>query len=551
MNLIKNTKLVLILILLLAAFLRLTSLGSLPVGITIDEAGQGYSAYSVLNTGKDEWGDFLPLNPRGFGDYKPPVMMYLLVPSIAIFGLNEFAVRFPSAIAGILTVWLTFLLVRDLFKNPGLGLLASLLMAISPWHIYYSRLGWESNIGLMFFILGIWLFIKSLEKTRTLFLSMLSFGLAGLSYHSFKLLVPLIVISLIAIFWKQLRTLKKSTLITPIAVVLVFILILGYGFIFSGASRRAADQSIMKEENLSDLRKNQYDDGLPNPLNRLVFNKYQFVASKITDNYLGYYSFPFLFGPHRSDGSILNFPSMGLLYIWQLPLILLGIWYLIKFKSGNSAVLFSWLLLAPIPAALTQDYMHAGRAQAILPAFTIISAVGLYQLTVLLKTKQSKKALLIFSAIIITLSVFWRIDNYLFHTFNKPLGGLKQGYKEVIDYTQKNYDKYNKIIFTKSESEPHAFIGFYAKINPYQIQTASNEWKKFETNGLRFLDMTDYQMDKYEFKDIDFSRDRNEPNSLIIGTEKEIPELVTPLFKVKDIAGKTIFVVVDTNEIPR
>ncbi len=545
----KKVSLKLILIIILASLLRIPFLDQFPTGITIDEAGQGYSAYSILKTGKDEWGDFLPINPRGFGDYKPPVYMYLLVPSIALFGLTEFAVRLPSAIAGILTVIMTYLLVRDLFKNRKLALLASFFIAISPWHIYYSRLGWESNVGLMFFILGIWLFIKGLEKSSLMSLSVISLGLAGMSYHSFKLLVPLIVVCLIIIFRNELKAVKKSSLIAASVFIMIFVLILGYGFIFSGASRRAADQSISKEENLSDLRKNQYNDGLPNLFNRVVHNKFQFVTSKITDNYLGYFSIPFLFGPHRSDGSILNFPSMGLLYIWQLPLVLLGLWYLLRNKSKAGAVIFSWVLIAPIPAALTQDYMHAGRAQAILPAFTVISSVGLYYIYELLKNSKSRRIMLMLVTLIISISILWRIDNYLFHTFNKQLGGLKQGYKEVVDITTKGYDNYDKIIFTKGESEPHAFVAFYAKIDPEIVQSASQDWKKFETDGLRFLDMTDYNLGKYEFKNVDFSRDRNEKNSLIIGVEKEIPELVSPKLKINNSAGKTIFVAVDTNEI--
>lgn len=550
MSILKNYSLILLLIIVLASLLRLPALGQLPVGITIDEAGQGLSAYSILKTGKDEWGDFLPLNPRGFGDYKPPVFMYLLVPSIWIFGLTEFAVRFPSAIAGILTVGIIYLLISDLFKNRTLGLLSALLMAISPWHVYYSRLGWESNIGLMFFILGIWLFIKGVEKAKYLSFSVLSFGLAALSYHSFKLLVPLMVISLVIIFWNQIKTIKKQSFIPAFSIVLVLAIIVGYGFLFSGASRRAADQSILKEENLSGLRQNQVEDGLPTPLNKVLYNRYQFLVTKVTDNYLGYYSFSFLFGPHRSDGSILNFPSMGLLYIWQLPLLLLGIWYLIKNKSKASAVIFSWLLIAPIPAAITQDYMHAGRAQAILPAFTIISTVGLYYLSELIKSRNNKKILLVSATVIIGLSVLWRIDNYLFHTFNRQLGGLTQGHKEIVEYTKANYDKYDKIIFTKGQSEPHGFVGFYGGATPEEIQEASGAWKKFETDGLRFLDMTDYNLGKYEFKNVDYSRDRNEKNALIIAVPKEIPELVIPKFKINDISGKTVFVVIDTNEIP-
>lgn len=550
MKFIRTTGFVMFLILVLAGILRLPLLGSFPAGITIDEAGQGYSAYSILKTGKDEWGDFLPINPRAFGDYKPPLFMYLLVPSVAVFGLTETALRIPSAIAGILTVWIIFLLVRDLFRNDKPGLVAGFFMAISPWHVYYSRLGWESNVGLMFFALGIWLFIKGVEKGKWLSVCALSFGLAGLSYHSFKLLVPLMVISLIIIFRKQLKSVRRVSIISALGVVLVFVLILGYGFIFSGASRRAADQSILKEENLSVLRDNQVEDQLPQPLNRIVYNKYQFLISKVADNYLGYYSLDFLFGPHRSDGSVLNFPSMGLLYIWQLPLILLGIVYLLNNKSKGSALLFSWAILAPIPASLTQDYMHAGRAQALFPALTIISAAGFYFAFSVLKTQKNRTALTLLTILVITFSVFWRIDNYLFHTFHKPLGGLVQGYKEVVDFVESNKNHYDKIIFTKGNSEPQAFVGFFARTDPEDFQRSANDWKHFETEGFKFLDMTDYDLGKYEFRNIDFSRDRHQKNSLIITTEKEMPNLIIPKYEIKDLSGKIIFALYDTNEIP-
>lgn len=550
MKFFSNTKLVLVLIVIIAALLRLPLLNVYPSGVTVDEAGQANSAYSILKTGKDEWGDFLPLNPRSFGDYKPPVLMYLLVPTIAVFGLNEFAIRFPSAIAGIITVLLVFFLVKDLFKNRSLGLLASFLLAISPWHIYYSRLGWESNIGLMFFILGIWLFVKEIDKGKYLWLSALGFGLAGLSYPTFKLLVPITVASLLFIYWKQIKTINKQSFIRSLLVVLVFASIIGYGLVFSGSSRRVADQTILKEENLGVLRQNQIEDDLPQPFNRVVYNKYQFLVSKVTDNYLGYFSIPFMFGPHRSDGSILNFPSLGLLYIWQLPLLLVGIFYLLKNKSKASVVIFTWLLIAPIPASLTQDYMHAGRAQAFFPALTIISAIGLYAIFEFIKSPKQKNIFIYTSSIIILLSLFWRTDNYLFHTFNKPLGGLGQGYKEVVAFTEQNKDKYDKIIFTKENSEPHAFVSFYAAIDPSQVQSESQDWKKFETDGLRFLDMTDYKLGKYEFRNIDFSKERSHKNALIVGLPKNIPETITPKFTAYDQSGKAVFVVIDTNDIP-
>src|SRR3989344_4753279 len=115
-----------ILILLLAAALRFIQLGKNPPGLYWDEVSLGYNAYSILKTGKDEHGEFLPLARfKAFGDYKPPGYIYATVPSIALFGLNEFAVRFPSALAGVFMVWLTYLLIKELFSNHKLAALSA------------------------------------------------------------------------------------------------------------------------------------------------------------------------------------------------------------------------------------------------------------------------------------------------------------------------------------------------------------------------------------------------------------------------------------------
>ncbi|MBI3282756.1 hypothetical protein HYZ70_01635, partial [Candidatus Curtissbacteria bacterium] len=99
-----KSKLTLAVILILAAFLRFYQLGQNPPSLDWDETAHGYNAYSILKTGRDEYGYKLPLSFRSFDDYKPPIYTYLVVPSVAIFGLSDFAVRFPSAVLGVLAV---------------------------------------------------------------------------------------------------------------------------------------------------------------------------------------------------------------------------------------------------------------------------------------------------------------------------------------------------------------------------------------------------------------------------------------------------------------
>jgi len=127
-----KNKIILIVIIILGAFLRLINLGNLPNAFSPDELAQGYTAFSIIQTGKDEWGNTNLFNLQSFGDYKPPIQTLLIIPSIKLFGLTPFAVRLPNAIFAIFTILLTYLIAENLFKNPKISLLSALFISLSP-----------------------------------------------------------------------------------------------------------------------------------------------------------------------------------------------------------------------------------------------------------------------------------------------------------------------------------------------------------------------------------------------------------------------------------
>ena len=99
----------LIVIVFIAVFLRFYQLGENPPALTWDEVAFGYNAYALGIDARDEFGRFLPLDYlESFGDFKPPMYAYLDILPIKLFGMTAFAVRFPSAILGVLTVIATF-----------------------------------------------------------------------------------------------------------------------------------------------------------------------------------------------------------------------------------------------------------------------------------------------------------------------------------------------------------------------------------------------------------------------------------------------------------
>src|SRR3989338_2494683 len=137
----------------------------MPPHLTYDEAALGYSAYSILKTGRDEYGQLLPVIFKSFGDFKPGLYVYLTAQSVAIFGLTEFAVRFPSALAGIFSVWLIYLIVKKIFDEK-LALISAFIASVTPWLIYFSRGAWEVNVSLTLTLAGIYFFLKSLQSTK-------------------------------------------------------------------------------------------------------------------------------------------------------------------------------------------------------------------------------------------------------------------------------------------------------------------------------------------------------------------------------------------------
>ena len=151
-------KFILIFIIVLGAFLRLINLGSLPNAYSPDELAQGYTAYSIIQTGKDEWGSKNLFNLQSFGDYKPPIQTLLMIPSIKLFGLTPFAVRLPNAIFSIATILLTYLIAKLLFNNSQIGLLSSLFVCLSPWSLPMSRIALEANLVVFIISLATYLF---------------------------------------------------------------------------------------------------------------------------------------------------------------------------------------------------------------------------------------------------------------------------------------------------------------------------------------------------------------------------------------------------------
>lgn len=293
----KKTIYLLILGIIVAAafFLRFVKVTEVPPSLNWDETSIAYNAYSILKTGKDEWGVSFPLNFKSYGEYKLPVQIYASIPGIAIFGLNELGVRITPVIYGTLTVLALYFLASKISKNKNIGLLSAFLLAISPWHIQLTRASFESSFSVFWVLLGALFFIKGFENKKYWIVSVITFVISIYTYNAARVFVPLFILTLVAIYRKNLFEDKKVFIIS-LVIFVASILPIAFSFFNGEASARLKLVSILDDPGfVQRVNKARGGSLLPPPFPRLIHNKVTHFAYVYAGNYLAHFSPDFLF----------------------------------------------------------------------------------------------------------------------------------------------------------------------------------------------------------------------------------------------------------------
>lgn len=482
----KNT-FFLVLILLLAAVLRFYRLTETPLSLFGDEVDVGYHAYSILRTGKDYLGQPWPISFHSLAEWRTPLFLYGTVPFIGLFGLTPLGVRFQPAFFGVLTIPLFYLLVRRLFKSQTLGLLAAFFLAISPWHLQYSRAAFEVTQMLFFLLLGLYLFLLGLEKPRVLSLAFFSLALTPYSYNTAKFFTPLFILMLVIIFFRELKKLPPRWLLLAVLTLILTSAPMAYDIFFGQAGARFGYLSIFKNpttipeigfKRLEDLKVGLGEVPVgtaPTLSSRIFHNKFLSWAVAFLTNYLRAFSteFLFTFGDINYRHSIQG--GFGQLFWPDSLFLLLGLFYLVtKVKDKKLPILLvSWLLLAPIASALTQDGgNHATRLILMLPVLMIIISLGIFQFIGQFKKRRRQNVVLLalFSAYILVFSLY--LHRYYVHW---PLDSERwwhPGFAEAADYVKKHEAEYEQIIWSTRNEPPLIFFLFWTGFSPEKFQEA-------------------------------------------------------------------------------
>lgn len=541
---------VLTLIAILAFFLRFYKVTEDPPALNWDEVSIGYNAFSILKTGKDEWNQFLPVHFKAYGEYKLPLQIYAGIPGIYLFGLNELGVRITPVIYGTLTVLVIFFLGRALFESELAGLVSAFLLGISPWHIHLTRASFESSFATFFVTVGVWFLVKGFKREQWLIFSMVPFALSVFTYNSARIFTPLFLLAILIIYRKKLIKFKKIILISLTVFIVLLIPLLP--FLFSGErSARYKLVSITDDPGLIPrINENRGHSNLPQPLPRFVHNKVTYVAFYFTRNYLAHFTPQFLFisgAPHRQH----HVQNMGELYLFQAPFLFLGLYAL--FYTGNKFknILFSWVLLAFVPVAITNDSIpHALRTLIAVPFYQLVSAYG-FSFSLRWLNKFSKGWKIISISVLITIIII-SLGYYLYQYY-KVYPDLysrdwQYGYKQAVDYISKHKNEYDKVVFTRHFGEPHMFTLFYLNYDPSKYQNNPN-LERQETNNWVWV----LGFDKFYFPDLgdegtkygDIVAQNKDKKILFIGKSGDFPPSANLLEEINFLDGQKAFEIVE------
>jgi 4-amino-4-deoxy-L-arabinose transferase-like glycosyltransferase len=421
-------------------------------------------------------------------------------------------------------------------RSDLLGLAAAFLFAISPWSIYSSHISDEINMSLSFFVFGLTFSMYSMQvrakrllsrpsdsawrdlshkssslvrdsstslgmtKLRifTFCVSIIFFVLAFYAYHGIKLFLPFFAAGVAILFFKEFLARKKLAILGMVLGVLLLIP-LALAFRAPGTVDRLGGVSNQHPE-LTALSSNRilYDITQKNKLGEIFDNRRLLLLLEFTNDYLRNFDPTWLFLPQNNKTYLV--PNVGPMYLFELPLLLFGIFYLVKEKtiSGKSKiVLLLWIVFSQIPAAISSESPHLNRGNTLLPAFTIIEAAGLVFLcSLFLKMKWHvvRVGSLVLVGAVTLFSFLWFWQSYFVEFPREQSKVYQYGAVQAFTYAQEHEQQYAKIIVSNSDTllDSYMYYLFTTKYDPATYQ------KNGGTHSAFFTDT--HVIGKYDFR---------------------------------------------------
>ncbi len=435
----------LFIILIVGIAIRIINIKNFPNALNVDEASAGYEAYSIFKTGFDRNGNFLPVYLVAWGSGQNVLLTYLIIPFISIIGLNTLSVRLPMAIAGCISLFIFYLLLKQI-GNKKLAIIGLAFFAICPWHILKSRWGLESNLFPDFILFFIYFLIKGLTTKKNIYyyISFIIAGISAYSYGTSFFFLPIFIIPiLIILIIKKEITIKKAIVSLLIVTFITLPLIL---FVL-------INTFDLPQINLPFMT-----------IPRLTTNRYEELSSIFSASFL--------------QASILNFmqslkilllqydnlpwnaiKGIGTTYIFSIFFFIIGLF--VSFKKNilkkfeiKYQYIFKLFFIVSILLMIVCE-PNINRLNIVFIPIIYFTVLGIYFII-----NNNKIILTYLIGFIYILSFLIFIPNYFKQDYNNYYT-FENDLEEVIQYVSTIKDK--EIYITNKIKEPYIYVLFYSK----------------------------------------------------------------------------------------
>lgn len=486
-------KLLLLLVIGFGAFLRFFHLSISPPSLNWDEAALGYNAYSLMQTGKDEYGKYFPVFTRSFDEYKAAIPAYMMIPAIKIFGLNEVGVRFTTALLGTILILVIYSLTQIAFKREWASLAAAWVYAIEPWAVHFSRTNHEAMAALFFLLLGLALFLRFRQTKRFLSMSLILFLLSMYTYNSNKIIVPVFLALLYVINRKFIQS--KHLLLAILAIFLIPFSILTLKgeafarsqstniFILWGSGHKSVPESVF------------------------------YFGWDVIARYFSYAS-PYNLFVREPYEPVLVIPYNSMFHPFEFVFWCIGLIYLVKnYRKNKELALLA--VITPIPAMLTWSWFQPGRGITLFAIYSICIGWGIY----VVSSKLPKIGKLLFGLFIVLFgisSAVYLLDSILVQLPYRDAGNWQPGFRETVPAVYELSKDYDQVIVDTPQAEPYIFYLFYSQYLPDKYLRELDFGKIGKPR--KYMDFG-----KFHFREIYWPKDRSLPRTLFVGTDYDLP----------------------------
>jgi 4-amino-4-deoxy-L-arabinose transferase-like glycosyltransferase len=431
------------LILLVGASLRLVLLNQLPSGLNRDEAALAYNAKLLKETGRDEWGVSWPLTLRSFGDYKLPGYVWATIGSFTLFGYSDWSVRLPSALAGVVLIWLSYRFARDVLSlEIAASLTVALFVALSPVTFFYSRMAFEANLALTLTVAALWCWWAPRKNHFPAdLLGVACIVLALCTYNTPLLLLPIIAV---LTWWVRGPRVRSSWVLSAALLIVCVSGILA----FLPATRQKQGITIFSDETLI-LAKNERYTQLSGVSQKLLGNQYVFWAEQIAHRYAASWGPVFVIvkgGTHPWHA----LPHFGHLF-WSVYVLSIGgvvavgwqtwrerseILQLTQWRASSAFLLL--VIATPLPATITVDAPHATRSLLFLWGLILLAGLSVKILTNWARTIPVGRYVLLAIFLVFTIEAMRYQHSYWTSYPNDQFALFKSGFAPAIQAAPAN-----------------------------------------------------------------------------------------------------------------